>query len=611
MKGIHWSSPGTPTLGHWANALLTHRWLPAMAALLAIVLTLPALGVGWLLDDYFHRVILLGVPPFRELLGRPGEMFSFFRGEPERTWRAMDLGIFPWWTDPLIKAEFLQAATVASHRLDYLLWQDSAVLMHLHSLMWYAALVFVAAVLYRRLMGRTLTAGLAALLFAVDDAHGGPVGWIANRNSLVAATFGVLALLAHDAWRRDGLRAGAALAVPLLATALFAKEEGIAACAYLFAYGIFIDPAGPRRGCLAMMPYALLVVVWRGLRDAWGYGIANVGLYIDPMDDPVRFVATAAGRAPFLLLGQWGFPPSDLAVVLGPTAWAVLLVLALAFLAWLAATVAPLLGRDHRAKFWALGMMLALLPVCATVPMDRLLTTPGIGACGLMAQFLVAAFDRHRTPEDAPWRRRALPLAWPLVIIHLVIAPFALSFRAANPLMPGWIERRLYVQTPLPDSVRDQTVVIISAPSPPHANYLPLVRGALNLPIPLHTRVLAPGMPAVTISRLDERTLSVRPEQGYLRLPLDRVFRNEHRAMAEGQRVDLTGMSAEVVAMTEDGRPAEVVFRFDVPLEDPSLRWLYFQRGRFEPWTPLAAGQSVTIRIGGPLSWALPWDDSS
>jgi hypothetical protein len=460
-------------------------------------------------------------------------------------------------------------------------------------------------------MGRTLTAGLAALLFAVDDAHGGPVGWIANRNSLVAATFGVLALLAHDAWRRGGRRAGLALAVPLLATSLLAKEEGIASCAYLLAYGVFIDPAGPRRGCLALLPYASLVVVWRGLRDAWGYGIANVGLYIDPMDDPVRFVAAVAGRAPFLLLGQWGFPPSDLAVVLGPTAWAVLLVLALAFLAWLAATVAPLLGRDHRAKFWALGMMLAVVPVCATVTMDRLLTIPGIGACGLMAQLLVEVFDRPRTPEDARWQRRALPLAWLLVIIHLIIAPFALSFRAANPLMPGWIERRLYVQTLLPESVRGQTVVIVSAPSPPHAGYLPLVRGALKLPMPLHTRILAPAMPAVTIRRLDARTLSVRPDHGYLRLPLDRVFRNEHRAMAEGQRVNLTGMSAEVVAMTEDGRPAEVVFRFDVPLEDPSLRWLYFHHGRFEPWTPLTEGQSVTIRIGGLLNWALPGDDSS
>ena len=62
--------------------------------------------------------------------------------------------------------------------------------------------------------------------------------------------------------------------------------------------------------------------------------------------------------------------------------------------------------------------------------------------------------------------------------------------------------------------------------------------------------------------------------------------------MTRGQRVELTGMMAEVVELTEDGRPAEVVFRFDVPLEDPSLLWLCFRAGRFEPWTPPAIGQA-------------------
>src|SRR4029077_4549593 len=114
--------------------------------------------------------------------------------------------------------------------------------------------------------------------------------------SLIAATFGVLALLAHDAWRRGGRRIGFVLAPPLLAAGLLAKEEGIVACASLRAYGLTLDPAGPRGGCLALLPYAGVVVLWRGLRHALGYGVADIGLYIDPLDDPVRFTAAAAGR---------------------------------------------------------------------------------------------------------------------------------------------------------------------------------------------------------------------------------------------------------------------------------------------------------------------------
>ena len=178
------------------------RYLPAVAGILAIVLALPALSVGWMLDDYYHRAILLEVPRFRELLGPPAEMFRFFRGDPARMGRLMDLGLFPWWTDPYIKAEFLQALTILTHRLDYVLWPDSPVLMHAQSLFWLGAAVAAAAAFYQRIMGPTWVAAVAALLFAVDDARGTPVGFLANRNVLIAATFGFLALNFHDRFRR-------------------------------------------------------------------------------------------------------------------------------------------------------------------------------------------------------------------------------------------------------------------------------------------------------------------------------------------------------------------------------------------------------------------------
>src|SRR4051794_17764132 len=133
-------------------------------------------------------------------------MFRFVRGDPARTGRLIDLGIFPWWTDPGLKAEFLQALTVLTHRLDYALWPDSPALMHAHSLLWLGAAVAAASAFYRRMLGATWAAGIAALLFAADDARGATVGWLANRNVLVAATFGVLALIAHDRRRRDGSR---------------------------------------------------------------------------------------------------------------------------------------------------------------------------------------------------------------------------------------------------------------------------------------------------------------------------------------------------------------------------------------------------------------------
>jgi hypothetical protein len=512
----------------------------------------------------------------------------------------MDIGLFPWWTDPALKAEFLQALTVLTHRLDYALWPDSPSLMHAHSLFWLGAAVAVTAAFYRRMLGATWTAGVAALLFAVDDARGATAGFLANRNVLVAATFGVSALIAHDRWRRDGSRPAAWLAPLLLSAALFSKEEGIGTCAYLAAYALFVDPRGRWRGLLALGPYAAAVVVWGVLRASWGYGVRDMGLYIDPLTDTGRFLAAAAGRLPILLLGQWSPIPADIAVVLGPQGFARLWWLAVAFLGLLAFATAPLLRRDPLACFWAAGMLLATIPVSATFAMDRLLTFVGIGASGLLAQYWSFVFGGAiDAPSNVLWRLPATALAWFLVIVHAVLAPIALPFRAANPVGPGWVEKRLYVQAPLGPSLGDRTVVIVNAPSPVNASYLILRRELSGLSVPRHTRVLAPAVPSVTIRRLDERTLAIAPEGGYLRFVLDQVFRSERRRFSLGERVELTGMTVTVTTLTDDGRPAEATFRFDVPLESPSLLWLCYRRGGFEPFTPPAVGQETEI----PFDW--------
>jgi hypothetical protein len=579
-----------------ARAVLAHRRLPLIAALLCVVLALPALGVGFVLDDYYHRAVLLELPQFRELFGPPSEMFRFFRGDPERTGRVMDLGFFPWWTYPGLKAEFCQVVTVWTHRLDYWLWPDSPALMHLQSLLWLGGLVAVVAWLYRRLFDRPVVAGLAAILFAVDDCHGAVVGFIANRNVLIAAFLGMLALIAHDRWRRRSGRMPGLLAPLLLALGLFAKEEGIGACAYLAAYGLFLDPAGWRRGCVALLRYGVVFIAWAGLRAHWGYGVRDMGLYIDPLTDPVRFAAALVERLPILFWGQWAVPPSDLAAVLGPADLFVFWCLAVAFFLVLSVIFWPLVRGDRLARFWALGMVLSAVPVCATFPMDRLLTFPGIGACGLLAQFLYRTLPATAEAPASRVRRAAgLGLAWFFVLVHLIVAPLALPLRAANPTGPKWLNDSFYVSASLLPASAQQTVVIVNAPSALHAGLLPLQQVQRGAPMPKHTRVLASGFTRVFVQRRDERTISIRPNNGYLYWVLDRMFRSERRPLSVGEHVKLTGMTAEVTEMTGDGRPAEVRFRFDVPLEDPSLCWLCYRYDRFVPFTPPPLGQIVDI----------------
>jgi hypothetical protein len=64
-------------------------------------------------------------------------------------------------------------------------------------------------------------------------------------------------------------------------------------------------------------------------------------------------------------------------------------------------------------------------------------------------------------------------------------------------------------------------------------------------------------------------------------------------------------MSARVASLTPDGQPRDVVFRFAVPLEDPSLFWLRWSGEGFVPFTPPAIGR--TVLLPAPRSaFALP-----
>jgi hypothetical protein len=205
-------------------------------------------------------------------------------------------------------------------------------------------------------------------------------------------------------------------------------------------------------------------ILWAGLRAYWGYGVRDVGLYIDPLTDTERYLRAAVGRIPLLLLGQWSPIPAEFVVVTPPRLlWGV----AAALLGTLLFAMAPLLRRDRRARFWALGMLLATVPVSATVPGDRLLTFAGIGAAGLLAQFWAFVFGARDAPARAWWRFPAQGVAWYLVVVHAVIAPIALPLRAGNPLGLWWVEQRLYVRTDREAPLEGRTVVIVNAPSPP------------------------------------------------------------------------------------------------------------------------------------------------
>jgi hypothetical protein len=123
-----------------------------------------------------------------------------------------------------------------------------------------------------------------------------------------------------------------------------------------------------------------------------------------------------------------------------------------------------------------------------------------------------------------------------------------------------------------------------------------LIWASQHAPMPAHVRKLTSSFGGpIEVRRADARTLLVRPRAGFLACKIDRVWRDPAHTFVIGDKVELTGMTAEVIALTPDGRPAEVAFRFETPLEDFRWRWLQWNEGAFVRFMPPAVGTSVWL----------------
>jgi hypothetical protein len=515
-----------------------------------------------------------------------------------------------------LRLAFFRPLAGLTHWLDYQLWPEVPALMHLHSLAWLGAIVAVATLFYRRMLGAVWIAGLAALLFAVDDAHGFPAAWLANRNALIGVFFGLLTLIAHDRWRRDGWWMGAVLAPPAFLLGLLSKESAVATGAYLVAYALFLDRGTWAARLGSLVPCTVTGVIWWVVYKELGYGTVGSGWYLEPAADPVQFAQAVAARAPNLLAWQW-LVPADLEWTLSQRTAHLMWLAAMAFLLIMAVALIPLLRRDRLARFWAAGMILSLLPACAGFPQGRLLFFVGIGGMGLLAQFLAAVLQKADwLPTRARWRLPSVGLCVVLIIMHLGVAPIALARAAGHLERSKRLIARAAESLPSDTAARFQTVLLVNTPS-----YATFVYGALTRllngePYLSRTLVLGSGSNPIELHRTDKHTLLVRPLGGFLtsaggpqpnsamrRLlfdqrcvyqSIDRLYRDS-APITVGEKISLLGVTVEITALTDDGRPAEAAFRFAMRLESSLFRWLQWEDGAYVPFALPGVGETVTL----------------
>jgi hypothetical protein len=543
-------------------------------AALAFLMSLPALAVGLTADDFG-----LGFAVKRD----PLSAYAFHSRDPvERKSQILalrDAGVLPWWIDPELHQAFMRPLSSLSLALDFTLWPGAPWWMHLENSLLFAALVLLAAGLYRDFGLPSRARGLATFFFAMQAGQSMTVGWISGRNTLLAALFGFLSVRGFIA-AQSGKRAHLLGAIVAFAAALLSAEGGAATLAYLFAFALCFgrvpapvseakqlvrpEPSLARR-LTALSGFALVVLGWLSAYKLGGYGVKASGFYVDPVHDPLRFTLDLSLAIPIYLASQLTVPIS-------------LAILYASRRLWL-----PWLRLDSRARALGLGALLAILPLGSSLPQDRLVSFSALGMCGIVALIVEERLGlrAEQLPQRGARRLWRLHALW----APLLFVPFL--FGSVSMIAGGGAE---LLDRVLGDDPRP--VLLVNAPSALPAQFFAHKRewfGEAHPPV----EVLYAGSSAIELTRSADRVLELRVPRGYFFGRFERIERTpSSHPLQLGETIELRHMRVQVIEL-KDGVPTRV--RFELGRSLSEVRVYAWQGRKLEPLTLPARGQSVQI----------------
>lgn len=564
---------------------------PVMAAALGVLITASSLFTGLVADDLLHRRVIEGA-----LSGASPapwwDLYTFIPNSPEavKTMRAQ--GGLPWWTWSGTHLAFFRPFSALTQYIDYLLWPGSPEAMHAHSLLWYGILCYLVALLYRGIQGGRSMALLAAVIFAVDPSHASSAGWIASRNVLLAAVFGVLALLAHHRWRQSGQKAWLILSPTAFALSLLSAELGISTFFFVAAYAAALDQRSLPSRALSLLPSLAVGVAWFWLYRGLGYGAGGSMLYADPLEDLAGFVAHIPLRLKMLLSMQFVPPlPAELGLIAFPAValrWSLTAITGVTLLGY------AVLGlrRDRVVRFLVLCWLLSFIPLMSSAPHPRVLVFSGIPLALLLARVMVGLYRQQR-------RVPMLLLLAPLCLGLLVLSPLTLALFAGPPISRA--EHTLRQQLAPVGSIpllQKKQLILVNAPD---------IYAGLLLSVKLHAAGLpTPGMLFVW-SSTDRHMDVTRPQEHVLELSSPHWFegdllalnyRDRAHPLRKGQWIQLHTHRVRVLELMPDGRPRRVQFRFPFTLDgDPLLHMLSWNGRRYVRFLLPEIGETVRITV--------------
>jgi len=431
-----------------------------------------------------------------------------------------------------------------------------------------------------------------------------PVGWPANRNSLVETVFLVAAILILSRLSGSGRWIALTAAVFLGVLACLSKESGVAAFVLIVVY-----LHGLRRTSAAMAPSrwvwtgtlvcAALALVHPVLFVSAGFG-TNTTFYPMPWQHPLAYAErlfTLSAIAPVSFIGMF---PTDL-LSLQPQYALPAALLCLVPGVVLCRTIWNQVKGFPSTRFWIAWIVVTLLPQGAPPTSDRLLFQASIGASALLGLFLTTVWKR-RVIEPIARRRKFVPAL--IAVGVFVVSPISLLFAGATVHYLAAQSRESLLAADLGDpALGRRDIFLLQAPTDMVSALALAVwaieRGEVNVrawPMQLGGR-------ALRWTRIDERTFDLETlDKPFLTRMFEKVFLTSNNPPPVGR----TWQTALFTVEAMDSGPTGLRrFRVRCPaaLEDPHYRFLRVDgSGSLAPVSPPSVGETLDIPAVAPPS---------
>jgi len=369
---------------------------------IAFLLSVPSLFNGFVLDDYYHRLVMSNTMYSNLLVETDYSwgLFSFLQGDSEKNSILVSKGVLPWWVFPEIKYTFFRPLSELSIAIDYFLWANNPVAMHLQNTFWFVLCVFSAGLFLFKNAPKNV-AILSLIFFLLEGSHGFAISWLASRNAMIACAMSFFSLYYLSAFFQDKNIKFYIVTMVFHIMALLAGEIGITSAAFLSLYIIIFPKDSFIKKFKLCIPIIAITFFWVGLRSVLEYGAYGTGAYIDPFKYPGEFITSVIDQVPLIFFSLCvGLPVEVATYFLNASTFvnhASYLILSI----FLLILLLPLYLKNKRAYFYLFSGLAACVPVLAGGLQSRVLFIVSFPVLCFVAECLVSFWEIQKI-EDKP-----------------------------------------------------------------------------------------------------------------------------------------------------------------------------------------------------------------